>query len=43
VEYTPVAGYVGTDSFEVRLIVKGMPGYTTLLVTATSVAGKAGA
>ncbi len=43
VEYTPVAGYLGTDSFEVRLIVKGQPGYTTLDATATVVAGKAGA
>lgn len=43
VEYTPVAGYAGTDSFEVRLIVKGQPGYTTLDVTAKVLGGKAGA
>jgi hypothetical protein len=43
VEYTPVAGFIGTDSFEVRLIVKGKPGYTTLVVSAAAVAGKPGA
>jgi hypothetical protein len=41
VEYTPVAGYTGSDSFEVRLIVKGMPGYTTLDVSATMKPGQA--
>jgi hypothetical protein len=43
VEYTPVAGYAGIDSFEVRLIIKGTPGYTTLVVTAKSAPGNAGA
>ncbi len=33
VEYTPVAGYVGPDSFTVRLILRDRPGYTTLNVS----------
>jgi len=35
VEYAPNAGYVGGDSFVVRLIIKGKPGYTTLNVAVT--------
>ncbi len=35
VEYAPNAGYVGSDSFVVRLIIKGQPGYTTLNVAVT--------
>ncbi len=42
VEYAPTAGYTGSDSFEVRLIIKGTPGYTTLNVGAT-VQGRPGA
>jgi hypothetical protein len=34
VEYVPEAGFTGTDHFTVRLIEKGVPGYTTLDVTA---------
>ncbi len=30
VEYAPQPGFVGHDSFIVRLIVRGKPGYTTL-------------
>lgn len=32
VEYAPVAGYVGADTFTVKLILRGVPGYTTLSV-----------
>lgn len=35
VEYTPNTGYVGTDSFVVRLIIKGKPTDTTLNVAVT--------
>ena len=35
VEYTPVAGYAGADSFTVRLILRDRPGYTTLNVSVT--------
>ena len=30
VEYTPQPGFAGHDSFVVRLIIRGKPGYTTL-------------
>ncbi len=43
VEYTPDAGYNGTDHFVTRLIVRGTPGYTTLDVTANVGSGKPGA
>ncbi len=32
IEYAATRGYVGHDSFTVRLILKGQPGYTTLNV-----------
>ncbi len=32
IEYAAHNGYVGTDSFVVRLIIRGQPGYTTLNV-----------
>jgi hypothetical protein len=35
VEYTPDAGYTGHDHFAVRLIVRGVPGYTTLNMSIT--------
>jgi hypothetical protein len=35
VEYTPQPGYVGHDSFIVKLIERGQPGYTTLNVSVT--------
>ncbi len=35
VEYTPDAGYKGHDHFATRLIVRGMPGYTSLNVSIT--------
>ena len=35
VEYTPRPGFVGSDSFTVRLIERGQPGYTTLSVHVT--------
>jgi hypothetical protein len=35
VEYVPEPGFAGHDSFTVRLIVRGMPGYTTLQVAVT--------
>jgi hypothetical protein len=35
VEYSADAGYVGPDNFEVHLIVKGNPAYTTLNVSVT--------
>ena len=33
VEYSARPGYVGHDAFDVRLILKGQPGYTTLNVS----------
>jgi hypothetical protein len=35
VEYTPTAGYLGHDSFIVKLILRGQPGYTTLNMSVT--------
>jgi hypothetical protein len=35
VEYVPEPGFIGHDSFTIRLIVRGMPGYTTLQVAVT--------
>ncbi len=35
VEYTPNAGYTGHDSFVVKLILRGKPGYTTLNMSVT--------
>ncbi len=35
VEYTPQPGFVGHDSFVVKLIVRGKPGYTTLNLSVT--------
>lgn len=35
VEYIPNAGFTGHDHFAVRLIRKGVPGYTTLNVSIT--------
>lgn len=36
VEYTPQPGFTGHDSFIVKLIVRGRPGYTTLNMSVTS-------
>ena len=35
IEYIPAPGFAGKDAFTIRLIVRGMPGYTTLNVAAT--------
>jgi hypothetical protein len=35
INYAPNAGFTGTDHFTVRLLVRGLQGYTTLNVTAT--------
>jgi hypothetical protein len=35
VEYTPQPGFVGHDSYIVKLIVRGKPGFTTLNVSVT--------
>jgi hypothetical protein len=35
VEYTPEPGFSGHDSFIVKLILKGQPGYTTLNMSVT--------
>ena len=35
VEYTPERGFVGHDSFVVKLILRGKPGYTTLNMSVT--------
>jgi hypothetical protein len=35
VEYSPQQGYVGHDSFIVKLIVRGQPGYTVLNMSVT--------
>jgi hypothetical protein len=35
IEYVPEPGFTGHDAFTVRLIVRGMPGYTTLQVAVT--------
>ena len=35
VEYTPEPGFAGHDSFVVKLIIRGVPGYTTLNMSVT--------
>ena len=35
VEYTPETGFAGHDSFVVKLILRGKPGYTTLNMSVT--------